>query len=90
MKTFAKLSLLAVAAWLLVFTADEPAQQPAAPLVVGQLAPDFRVKDSTGKQISLAKPFTGSREFIGGQRLEAISRPGLTPSQRPPNATPRA
>ncbi len=55
MKTLAKLSLLALVAWPLAVTAEEPAKQPVAPLVVGQFAPDFKIKDSTGKQISLAE-----------------------------------
>ena len=55
MKTLAKLSLLALVAWPLALTAEEPAKPTVAPLVVGQLAPDFKIKDSTGKQISLAE-----------------------------------
>lgn len=55
MKTLAKLSLLALVAWPLALAAAEPAKQPVAPLAVGQLAPDFKIKDSTGKQISLAE-----------------------------------
>ena len=55
MKTLAKLSLLAFVAWPLALTADEPAKHPAATLAIGQLAPDFKIKDSTGKQISLAE-----------------------------------
>src|SRR6187401_1643299 len=57
MKTLAKFSLLAVVAWPLALTAAEPSkQQPVvAPLAVGQAAPEFKIKDSTGKQIDLAE-----------------------------------
>ena len=55
MKTLAKLSLLTLVVWPLALTAGEPARQPVVPLAVGQFAPDFKIKDSTGKQISLAE-----------------------------------
>lgn len=55
MQTLAKLSLLTVLAWPLALTADEPAKHPVASLSVGQFAPDFKIKDSTGKQINLAE-----------------------------------
>ena len=55
MKMLTKLSLLVLVAWPLALTAEEPAKPTVAPLVVGQLAPDFKIKDSTGKQISLAE-----------------------------------
>ncbi len=55
MKTLAKISVLTLLTGALTLTADEPAKQTVAPLVVGQLAPDFTIKDATGKQINLAE-----------------------------------
>jgi peroxiredoxin len=54
MKTLTNLFLLSLAASPLALTAAEPARQPVAPLVVGQPAPDFTIKDPSGKPISLA------------------------------------
>ena len=47
--------LLALVGLPIALTADEPGLRPEAPLAVGQHAPDFKIKDSTGKQISLAE-----------------------------------
>ncbi len=59
MKTLIKPTLIKLTLVALVtgfsLAAEEPSKQPDAPLVVGQLAPDFKIKDSRGKQISLAK-----------------------------------
>src|SRR6266508_6307211 len=47
--------LLILVAQPIALTADEPGLRPEAPFAVGQLAPDFKIKDATGKQISLAE-----------------------------------
>ena len=52
MKNLIRLSALALLALPLALSADEP-KKPAA-LAVGQLAPDFKIKDSSGKDIVLA------------------------------------
>ena len=55
MKTLAQFAL--VATLVLPLAAAEPVKQPeaAASLAVGQTAPDFKIKDSTGREINLAE-----------------------------------
>lgn len=55
MKTLIKLTLVVLIAWSVKLAADEPSKQPDASLAVGQPAPDFKIKDSKGRQINLAK-----------------------------------
>ena len=55
MKTLAKLSCLALVALPLALAASEPAKKPEPTLAVGQFAPEFKIKDSTGKEINLAE-----------------------------------
>src|SRR5687767_5243045 len=55
MKNQLFISLLALVGLPIALTADEPVLKPEAQLVVGQLAPDFKIKDATGKQINLAE-----------------------------------
>ena len=55
MKLLLRILLTAHAALAVQLAAEEPSKNSEATLVVGQAAPDFRIKDSAGKQISLAK-----------------------------------
>ncbi|MCI0536181.1 MAG: peroxiredoxin family protein [Verrucomicrobiales bacterium] len=54
MKNQLLIGLLALGVLPSALTADEPVLQGGAPLAVGQLAPDFKIKDAMGKQINLA------------------------------------
>src|SRR5262245_36670756 len=47
--------LLALGAVPIALTANEPGTRSEAPLAVGQLAPDFKIKDATGKRIDLSE-----------------------------------
>jgi peroxiredoxin len=55
MKTLAKFSLVALIALPLALAAAEPVKESIATLSVGQPAPDFKIKDSNGKEINLAE-----------------------------------
>src|SRR5262245_42207609 len=54
MKKNPLITLLALASLPIALTADDSALQSETPLTVGQRAPDFKIKDATGKQIDLA------------------------------------
>lgn len=54
MNTLGKLSLLSLALASLALADDKSTKAPATPLAVGQSAPDFKIKDSNGKEIKLA------------------------------------
>ncbi len=49
------LSLLVLLSSSIAFAGDAPPAKPGAALAVGQPAPAFEIKDSTGKMITLAK-----------------------------------
>ena len=55
MNTLLKLSLVSFLVLPLTARADESSKNPVTPLVAGQPAPDFKIKDSAGHEIVLSE-----------------------------------
>lgn len=55
MNALLKLSLVAFLVLPLTARADEASKKPVSPLVPGQSAPDFKIKDSAGNEIVLSE-----------------------------------